>query len=161
MLFMQNSSSTALLPSNGYAWELWGIHYAGSVLQQMKGCIVHQNCFKHSLSVWSTLRSDTIEWPRLWYRTVKYVVLYQISALVYMLRAGIAQWIGYGLDDQGIGVRVPAGAKPRDGLYGPLSLLYNGHWGLFPLRRDANRTPPSSAEVKNAGAIPLFRGSEG
>jgi hypothetical protein len=45
---------------------------------------------------------------------------------------------GYGLDDRGVGVRVPVGARifssPRrpDGLWGPSNLLSNGYWGLFP-----------------------------
>jgi hypothetical protein len=51
------------------------------------------------------------------------------------LRAGIAT--GYGLDDQGVGVRVPVGARILssscpDRLWGPPSFLCNGYWGLFP-----------------------------
>jgi hypothetical protein len=44
---------------------------------------------------------------------------------------------GYGLDDSGVGVRVPLWSRifscPRrpDRLWGPLSLLYNGYRGLF------------------------------
>jgi hypothetical protein len=44
---------------------------------------------------------------------------------------------GYGLDDQGVGVEVPMGARiftppyGPDWLWGPLSLLSNGYWGLF------------------------------
>jgi hypothetical protein len=45
---------------------------------------------------------------------------------------------GYGLDDRGVGVRVPVGSRifssPRrpHGVWGPPSLLSNGYWGLFP-----------------------------
>jgi hypothetical protein len=49
---------------------------------------------------------------------------------------GIA--IGYGLGYQGVGIRVPVGARiffspcrPAR-LWGPPSLLSNGYWGLFP-----------------------------
>jgi hypothetical protein len=47
--------------------------------------------------------------------------------------AGIAT--GYGLDDRGVGVRVPVGSRiftsPRrpDRLWGPPSLVSNGYWG--------------------------------
>jgi hypothetical protein len=72
---------------------------------------------------------------------------------------------GYVLDDQGIGVRVPVGLRifssPRrpDRLWGPLNLLSNGYRrGSFPggkaARRGAHHSPPSSAEVRNSGAIP-------
>jgi hypothetical protein len=41
---------------------------------------------------------------------------------------------GYGLDNQGAGVRVPVGVSPRhpDQLWGIPSLLSNEYWGLFP-----------------------------
>jgi hypothetical protein len=45
---------------------------------------------------------------------------------------------GYGLDDRGVGVRVPVGSRivssPRrpDRLWGPTSLLSNAYRGFFP-----------------------------
>jgi hypothetical protein len=51
---------------------------------------------------------------------------------------------GYGLDDRGVGVRVPVGSRifycPRspDRLWGPPNLLsIGGYWGLFPLGKAA------------------------
>jgi hypothetical protein len=63
----------------------------------------------------------------------------------------------YGLDDQAIGVRSPAGAKdfPVTSVSRQaLSLLYNGYQASFPRGkarpgRDADHSPPSSAEVMN------------
>jgi hypothetical protein len=71
--------------------------------------------------------------------------------------AGIAT--GYGLNDQGFGVRVPVGARIFSSphrphrLWGPTSLLYNGYSGsLSPrvkrLGREADNSPPTCVEVK-------------
>jgi hypothetical protein len=78
-------------------------------------------------------------------------------------RAMIAQSVqllGYGLDDRGSRDRFPAGgweffsspSRPER-LCGPPSLLSNGYQGLFPWGvkrpgREADHSPPSSAEVK-------------
>jgi hypothetical protein len=62
---------------------------------------------------------------------------------------------GYGLDGWGVGVRVPVGARMvtspcrPDRLWVPLRLLSNVYWGPSPgLGREADRSPPSNAEVK-------------
>jgi hypothetical protein len=65
----------------------------------------------------------------------------------------------YGLDERGVGVRVPV--QPRiltspyrsDGLWGPPNLLFYGHRWLFPpgvkrQGREPDHSPPTSAEVK-------------
>jgi hypothetical protein len=67
---------------------------------------------------------------------------------------------GYRLDGQMVGVRVPVGARffssPRrpDRFWGPPSLLTNRYQGLFAPGvkrpwREADPSPPTSAEVKN------------
>jgi hypothetical protein len=58
---------------------------------------------------------------------------------------------GYGLDDRGVGIRVPVGSRifssPRcpDRLWGPPSLLSPG---VKRLGREADHSPPITAEVK-------------
>jgi hypothetical protein len=58
---------------------------------------------------------------------------------------------GYGLDDRAIGFRSPAETKDfssdcPDRLWGPPNHLYNGYLGPG---RNADHSPPSSAEVVN------------
>jgi hypothetical protein len=67
---------------------------------------------------------------------------------------------GYRLEDQAVGFRVSVGSRifssPRrpDRLWGSLNLLSNGYRGLFSgggvkrPGREANQSPPASAEVK-------------
>jgi hypothetical protein len=66
---------------------------------------------------------------------------------------------GYGLDDRGVGVRVPVGSRIftslrlPDRLWGPPNLLSNGYrgffsWGVKRPGREADHSPPTVAEVK-------------
>jgi hypothetical protein len=89
------------------------------------------------------------------------IMLIYIKVLVNMKSQDSAVGIvtGYGLDDQGVGVRVPVGARfftspcRPDRLWGPPSLLSNGEPGaLSPgvkrLRCEADHSPPDCALVK-------------
>jgi hypothetical protein len=70
----------------------------------------------------------------------------------------IAIATGYGMDDQGVGVRVPVGSRifssPRrpDRIWGPLNLLSNWYRGSFAgVQRpgcEAYNSPPASTEGK-------------
>jgi hypothetical protein len=95
-----------------------------------------------------------------------FLIITVISFLLGAGRAVSVQRLGCGLDDRGVGVRFPAGA-------GYVSFLYNvqtgygahqvsytmGIRGCFPeatrQEREADHSPPSSAKVKNDGAISL------
>jgi hypothetical protein len=76
---------------------------------------------------------------------------------------GSAVGIGYGLDDRGIGVRVPVGPRiftppyRPDRLWGPPSLLYNGYRALFPgvkrQEREADHSPRLVPRSRKRGSI--------
>jgi hypothetical protein len=61
---------------------------------------------------------------------------------------------GYGLDDREVGDRVPVGSRifssPRrpDRLWVPPSILSNGYRGVKRPVREADHSPPTTAEVK-------------
>jgi hypothetical protein len=78
-----------------------------------------------------------------------------IFVLIESRDGGVGIEIGYGLDDpDGVRVRVLAGARifssPRrpDRFWGPPILLFNGRPGLKWPVREADHSPPTSAEVK-------------
>jgi hypothetical protein len=79
---------------------------------------------------------------------------FSIHYYVIILRHIIGIATGYGLDDQGVGVRVPVGSRifssPRrpDWLWGSPNLLSNGYPGVKRQGRVAAHSPPASAEVK-------------
>jgi len=67
------------------------------------------------------------------------------------------QWLGNGLHDEGIQVRLPAEAmdflfpqRRPQGQWSPPGLLFSAYRCLFFGRREVNHLSPSSAEVKNA-----------
>jgi hypothetical protein len=74
---------------------------------------------------------------------------YVIKFSIYLSVVGTAT--GYGLDDRGIGVRVPVGSRiffspsRPDRLWGPPNLLSPG---VTRPGREADHSPPASAEVK-------------
>jgi hypothetical protein len=74
------------------------------------------------------------------------LVFYQITVIE---GAGIVQWYSAGLQAAWSGVRVPLG----DGISLFTTTVPNGYQGLFPWgekreRREADHSPPSSADVK-------------
>jgi hypothetical protein len=62
---------------------------------------------------------------------------YKIIKSIMSRESAVGIATGYGLDDQGVGVRVPLGSRifssPRrpDRLWGPPNLLSNGYRGFF------------------------------
>jgi hypothetical protein len=71
---------------------------------------------------------------------------------IYDSAVGIAT--GYGMDNRGVGVRVPVRSRifssplRPDRLWGPPSFLSNGYRGQKRQGREADHSPPASAEVK-------------
>jgi hypothetical protein len=79
---------------------------------------------------------------------------FYFTVLVTSRGSSVSAVPGYGLDDQGDRGSIPGRGLSPDRLWGPPSLLYNGYWGSFPggkarPGRDADHSPPSSAEVVN------------
>jgi hypothetical protein len=81
-----------------------------------------------------------------------------LTNILHIKRAVIAQSTSYELNDQGVGVRVPVGARTftspccPEWLWGPPSLLSNGYRGALSPGvkrpgREADHSSPTSAEV--------------
>jgi hypothetical protein len=76
----------------------------------------------------------------------------RVNQVRFLSAVGIAT--GYGLDERGVGVRVPVGSKifssPHrpERLWGPQNLLSSGFPGVKRSGREADHSPPTTAEVK-------------
>jgi hypothetical protein len=72
------------------------------------------------------------------YYSLSVVNMYIVFSFTESRDSAVGIATGYGLDDQRVGVRVLVGARifaspcRPDRLWGPRSLLFNGHRGLFP-----------------------------
>jgi glutamine synthetase len=68
---------------------------------------------------------------------IKYMKFIQVQSYKRSRDSAVGIATSYGLDDRGVGVRVPVGSRIfssqrcPDRLWGPSSLLYNGHRELF------------------------------
>jgi hypothetical protein len=86
----------------------------------------------------SLYASRTINFEQILHGDLQTVIKKTICQCSWDSAVGIAT--GYGLDDQGVGVRVPVGARifispcRPDRLFGPPSLLSNGYGGFYPRR---------------------------
>jgi hypothetical protein len=104
--------------------ERCGNYWFGRIFfLQFFSCLI----FLHGRTPW------TVDQPVA--RPLPVFVILPVNSRIRDSAIGIAT--GCGLEDQGVGVRVPVGSRifcsPRrpDRLWGPPNLLSNGYWGLF------------------------------
>jgi hypothetical protein len=102
----------------------------------MKQCFIPYVGHKYSLL-------ETMFYVEKWNTTILHKIIISKYVLFASRDSAVGTATGYGLDDQGVGVRVPVGANIftspccTDQLWGPPNLLSNGNRKLLPQAKAA------------------------
>jgi hypothetical protein len=96
---------------------------------------------------WSTEYDEYVRWATHHIHSFQFPII------------GVAMSYGAGRADSipGSGKIFFSTPQRPDPLWGPPSLLSNGYRGVKQQGREADHSPPSSAEVKNGGVIPPLK----